>query len=62
MVLLFVTACYGYYRLCLAVGHAMAWGFLTGFLPAALAAVVATRAGRSWVPIVADIVGFSAYF
>lgn len=61
-VLWFVAVCYGYYRLCLEVGYTMAWGFLAGFLPAAPAAVVAAKARRTWVRVIADAAGFVAYF
>jgi outer membrane protein assembly factor BamB len=60
--LLFLTGCYGYYRLCLAVGYVMAWSFLTGFVPAAPAAIIAARTRRPWLRTFADVVGFSVYF
>ncbi len=47
--LLFLASCYGYYRVCLAVGYVMAWGFLAGFLPAAPAVIVAARGGKLWL-------------
>jgi hypothetical protein len=59
---LFVAACYGYYRLCLEVGYTMAWTFLAGFLPAAPACVVAVRSRRPWLIPVADAVGFTVFF
>lgn len=58
----FTAVCWGYYRLCLAVGFAMAWGFLAGFVPAAPFAVVATRTERAWVRWTADVLGFGVYF
>ncbi len=60
--LLFLSICYGYYRLCLEVGYVMAWGFLAGFLPAAPAAVVAARARNPWLRALADMAGFTVYF
>jgi outer membrane protein assembly factor BamB len=60
--LLFLASCYGYYRLCLEVGYAMAWTFLAGFLPAAPAVVVAVRARRWWLAAVADAIGFAVFF
>jgi hypothetical protein len=62
MTLLFLAVCYGYYRLCMAVGYVMAWSFLAGFLPAAPAAVVAARARKWWVRAAAEVAGFSIYF
>ncbi|QEL19043.1 outer membrane protein assembly factor BamB family protein [Limnoglobus roseus] len=60
--LLFATACYGYYRLCLAVGFAMAWGFLIGFFPAAPFAVAAARLKNKWLWGLAEVLGFAVYF
>jgi len=60
--LLFLVLCYGYYSLCRAVGYLMAWGFLAGFLPAAPAALVATRGRSLWLRGLADAVGFTLYF
>ena len=59
--LLFVGLCYGYYRLCPAVGYAMAWGFLAGFAPAAPPAVLAAHSTgrRRWAW---DAAGFAVYF
>jgi hypothetical protein len=60
--LFFITFCYGYYRLCMAVGYAMAWGFLVGFLPALPFAVRATRVAnpkRRWL---IDGLSFVVYF
>jgi outer membrane protein assembly factor BamB len=62
VMLLFLALCYGYYRLCLAVGYVMAWGFLGGFLPAAPFAIVATKARRRAVALLADAVAFTVYF
>jgi outer membrane protein assembly factor BamB len=61
-VLLFLAICYGYYRLCLAVGYVVAWGFLGGFLPAAPFAILATRTRSRWIGLVADAMGFAVYF
>ncbi len=58
----FAAVCYGYYRLCVVVGYAMAWGFLAGFAPAAPFAVAAVRAKRDWVRWAADGAGFAVYF
>jgi hypothetical protein len=60
--LLFLAACYGYYRLCWEVGYVVAWGFLAGFLPAAPAAVIAARARTPWVKWSADAAAFAVYF
>ena len=59
---LFAVACYGYYRLCLAVGYVMAWGFLAGLLPAAPFALGAARATDRGVRAAADAAGFAVYF
>jgi hypothetical protein len=59
--LLFLAAGYGYYQLCLAVGYAMGWCFLAGFLPAAPFAVVAARARSWWIAALADGAGFAAF-
>ena len=59
---MFIGLCYGYYRLCLAVGYAMAWGFLAGYLAAAPFAVLAAKSKRAWVRWAADGLGFAAYF
>lgn len=59
---LFVALCYGYYLLCMAVGYAMAWGFLGGFVPALPLAVAADRAGSPTVRRVLDALGFAVYF
>lgn len=58
----FAALCYGYYRLCLAVGYVMAWGFLAGLLPAIPFAVAAARAGNRWVRAAAEVLGFAVYF
>ena len=58
----FAGLCYGYYRLGLAVGYVMGWGFLAGFVAAVPFAVVAVKAERAWVRRAADGVGFAAYF
>ncbi|MGL4462649.1 MAG: PQQ-binding-like beta-propeller repeat protein, partial [Planctomycetia bacterium] len=60
--LAFGVLCYGYFHLCMAVGYAMAWGFLGGFFPAAPFAVVAARTNRPWLRWTCDVVGFSVYF
>jgi len=60
--LLFAVLCYGYFLLCMAVGYALAWGFLAGFLPAAPFAVAAVRAKRGWLRWTAEGVGFVVYF
>jgi outer membrane protein assembly factor BamB len=62
VMLAFLAICFGYYRLCMAVGYVMAWGFLAGFLPAAPAAIVAARSRRVWIKVIADVVGFAIYF
>jgi outer membrane protein assembly factor BamB len=59
---LFVALCYGYYRLCTAVGYAMAWGFLGGFVPALPVAVIASRAGNPKTRWLLDVIGFAVYF
>jgi hypothetical protein len=58
----FAVLCFGYYRLCLVVGYAMAWSFLAGFLPAAPFAVCAAKTQRIWLRLIADVVGFTIYF
>jgi hypothetical protein len=60
--LAFLALCFGYYRLCLAVGYVVVWGYLAGFLPAALPAVVAARARRPWLAAAADVAAFAVYF
>jgi hypothetical protein len=60
--LAFVAGCYGYYRLCLAVGYAMAWGYLAGFVVALPFAVTASRVSDRRLRLVADAAGFTAYF
>lgn len=60
--LLFVAACYGYYRLCMAVGYAMAWGFLAGFVPALPFGVLATRITNRKRRYLVDCLGFTIYF
>src|SRR5262249_12682516 len=62
VVLLFVVLCLAFYRLCLDAGYPMAWTFLTGFVPAAPAAVVAVRARRWWLWTPAEAVSFTAFF
>jgi len=59
---IFLLLCFGYYRLCPAVGYVMAWTFLAGFAPAAPAAILATRTRRLWLRAAADLLGFAAYF
>ena len=59
---LFAGLCYGYYRLCLAVGFAMAWGFLAGFLPAAPFAVFAAKAKRRGLRWPMEVIAFAVYF
>jgi hypothetical protein len=58
----FVAMCYGYYRLCVVVGYAMAWGFLLGFVPALPFAVLASRTSNARLRWLLDIVGFVVYF
>jgi hypothetical protein len=60
--LLFGGFCCGYFRLCLAVGYAMAWSFLGGFVVAAPFALIAVRAQRRWVRWGANAIGFTIYF
>jgi hypothetical protein len=62
VLVLFIGFCYGYYQLCVAVGYAMAWGFLAGFLPAVFFAVAAVKARRTWVRWAFDGIGFAVYF
>ena len=59
---LFAGLCYGYYRLCLAVGFAMAWGFLAGFLPAAPFAVFAAKTKRRGLRWPMEAIAFAVYF
>jgi hypothetical protein len=58
----FVALCYGYYRLCMAVGYAVAWGFLGGFAPALPFAVIANRVGNRTLRRLLDALGFAVYF
>jgi outer membrane protein assembly factor BamB len=60
--LLFIALCYGYYSLCLAVDYTMAWGFLGGFMPAVPIALVAARARKWWLRLVAGAAAFTVYF
>jgi outer membrane protein assembly factor BamB len=60
--LLFVAICYGYYRLCMAVGYAMAWGFLFGFVPALPFSVLASRTSNVKWRWLLDAAGFVVYF
>lgn len=60
--LLFITLCYGYYHLCMAVGYAMAWGFLFGFVPALPFAVLANRVANPKLRWLLDGLGFVIYF
>jgi outer membrane protein assembly factor BamB len=60
--LLFVALCYGYYRLCIAIGYAAAWGFLAGFLPALPFAVLAQRAEGRTLRWVWECSAFVAFF
>jgi outer membrane protein assembly factor BamB len=62
VILLFMILCYGYYRLCLAVGYVMAWGFLAGFLPASPLSIVAARTRRWWLCALAEAAAFTIYF
>jgi outer membrane protein assembly factor BamB len=62
VLLLFLVLCYGYYRLCLAVGYVMAWGFLAGFPLAVPAAIAAVRIRHLWLRVLLDGVGFTVYF
>ena len=59
---LFVALCYGYYRFCMAVGYAVAWGFLGGFVPAMPIALAANRVGSQRVRWLLDVIGFAVYF
>lgn len=59
---LFVALCYGYYRLCMAVGYAVAWGFLGGFVPASPVALAANRVGSRRIRWLLDAIGFAVYF
>jgi len=60
--LLFIAICYGYYRLCMAVGFAMAWGFLLGFVPALPLALFANRIANPKLRWLLDGLGFAVYF
>jgi hypothetical protein len=60
--LLFTALCYGYYRLCMAVGYAMAWGFLVGFVPALPFGVFANRIANQKLRWLLDGLGFVVYF
>ena len=62
LALLFMALCYGYYQLCLAVGYIVAWSFLTGFVPAAPAAILALRTRRLWLRVLAEATAFTAFF
>jgi outer membrane protein assembly factor BamB len=58
----FALVCYGYYRLCLLVGYAIAWTFLVGFVPAAPLAVMAERTRRRWLRLLLEVAAFVVYF
>ena len=60
--LLFIALCYGYYRLCMAVGFAMAWGFLGGFVPALPLAAFANRVTNPKIRWLFEVLGFVVYF
>ncbi|MBA4191108.1 MAG: hypothetical protein C0467_24245 [Planctomycetaceae bacterium] len=60
--LLFIALCYAYYLLCMAVGYAMAWGFLGGFVPATPIAVIANRVGNQRIRWFLEVLGFAVYF
>ncbi len=62
LTLLFLAFCVGYFLLCQAIGYTLAWSFLAGFLPAAPAAILAARARRWWIKVLAEIVAFAAFF
>jgi len=62
MAFAFIGLCYGYYKLCAAIGYVIAWGFLAGFLPAMPVAVVAIRGRRRRLCWLADGAGFAIYF
>jgi hypothetical protein len=62
ILLLFIVCSYGYYRLCIVVGYAMAWGFLVGFVPALPFAVVANRISNRKRRCTVDFLGFTVYF
>lgn len=59
---LFVALCYGYFRLCMAVGYAVAWGFLGGFVLALPIAVIANRVERSIIRWPLEVLSFAVYF
>jgi hypothetical protein len=59
---LLITPCYCYYRLCMAVGYTLAWGFLGGFLPALPVAIIANRAGNRTIRTLIELLGFAVYF
>lgn len=58
----FIALCYGYYGICMAVGYAMAWGFLFGFLPALPFAVLAARIENGKIRYPLEVTGFAVYF
>ncbi|CAN5154222.1 hypothetical protein BH11PLA2_BH11PLA2_43760 [soil metagenome] len=60
--LLFIGLCFAYYRLCMAVGYALAWGFLGGFVPALPIVILALRTTnrpRRWL---LELLAFAVYF
>jgi outer membrane protein assembly factor BamB len=59
---LFIALCYGYYRLCLAVGFPLAWGFLGGYVPALPIALVANRVWSQRLRWLLDVISFAVYF
>jgi outer membrane protein assembly factor BamB len=61
-VVVFLGICFGYYKLCAAIGYAVGWCFLVGFLPASAPAALAARQRRWWLRWLLDALGFSIYF
>lgn len=59
-----VALCYGYYRLCMAVGWAMGWGFLAGLIAGVPFAVCCSRLGerRPRLRWSLEAAGFAAFF
>jgi outer membrane protein assembly factor BamB len=60
--LFFIVCCYGYFRLCMAVGLAMGWSYLMGFVPALPFTVLARRTTNRKVRWLAEGMGFVVYF
>ncbi len=59
---LFIALCFAYYRLCMAVGYAMAWGFLSGFVPALPFVLLARRVRNPAMKWFLEGTAFSIYF